>query len=144
MATLRPFLNRHILRQYTIGPWLGAFKDLLGRTVFYMTPINLFMLAATTYHVTAKDFIWQFAPWVNFWMFFAALVLAAVCAMVFEYKVVFPSSVFFSNLQGYKHGNLIRRDLETIMQEIKKIDARLDAIDAKYDTHSGHNSKTNE
>ena len=143
MATKGSLLHEHILKQYSIGPWLGALKDLLGRTVFYMTPINLFMLAATTYHVTARDFIWQFAPWVNFWMFFAALLFAALCAIVIEYKIVFPSSIFFSNLQGYKHGNLIRRDLETIMHEIKKIDAKLDAIDAKYDEYSGENKKAN-
>ncbi len=136
MVTFRSLMQEKVLKQYTIGPWLGGLKDLSSRTVFYMTPINLFMLAATTYHVTARDFIWQFAPWVNFWMFFSGLVLIVIGAMVIEYKVIFPSSVFFSNIQGYKHGNLIRRDLETIIREIKKIDVRLDAIEAKYDKHS--------
>ena len=131
MATFGSFLRESILRQYNIGPWLGALKDLLGRSMFYMTPINLFMLAATTYQVTARDFIWQFAPWVNFWMFISALVLTAIAAMIIEFKVIFPSSVFFSNIQGYKHGNLIRRDLEIIMEEIKKIDTRLDDMEAK-------------
>jgi len=125
-------LKDRVLKQYNFGPWLGAFKDLLGRTMFYMTPINLFMLAATTYHVTARDFIWQFAPWFNFWMFFFALVFIALCAMVVEYKVIFPSTIFFANIQGYKHGNLIRRDLEVVMQEIQKLDAKLDAIEMKY------------
>ncbi len=94
------------------------------------------MLAATTYHVTARDFIWQFAPWFNFWMFFFLLVFAAIFAMIIEFKVVFPSAVFFSNIQGYKHGNLIKRDLEIVMQAIQKIDAKLDAIEAKYGEHS--------
>jgi hypothetical protein len=133
MSAFRSFLQETVLKQYNIGPWLGAFKDLLGRTMFYMTPINLFMLSATTYHVTARDYIWQFAPWVNFWIFFAGLVFVALFAMVIEFKVIFPSSVFFSNIQGYKHGNLIRRDLELVMEEIQKIDAKLDAIEAKYD-----------
>ena len=136
MATFRHSLRDGVLKQYNIGPWLGGFKDLFGRTMFYMTPINLFMLAATTYHVTARDFVWQFAPWFNFWIFFSGLVLIAVCAMVIEFKVIFPSSVFFSNIQGYKHGNPIRSDLEIIMREIKKIDAKLDAIEAKYDEHA--------
>ena len=56
----------------------------------------------------------------------------AICAMVIEFKIIFPSTVFFSNIQGYKHGNLIRRDLEIVMQEIQKIDTKLDAIEAKY------------
>ncbi|MFC2066393.1 hypothetical protein ACFLUO_04945 [Chloroflexota bacterium] len=100
MATFRSLLKETVLKQYNIGPWLGAFKDLLGRTMFYMTPINLFMLAATTYHVTARDFIWQFAPWFNFWMFFFLLVFAAIFAMVIEFKVVFPSAVFFPTYRG--------------------------------------------
>ena len=136
MAAFRSFLQETILKQYNIGPWLGALKDLVGRTMFYMTPINLFMLAATTYHITARDFIWQFAPWFNFWMFFFALVFVAICAMVIEFKIIFPSTVFFSNIQGYKHGNLIRRDLEVIIQEIHKIDAKLDAIEAKHNKYS--------
>ena len=136
MATFSSFLQQTVLKQYNIGPWLGASKDLVGRTMFYITPINLFMLAATTYHITARDFIWQFAPWFNFWIFFCALVFVAICAMVVEFKVIFPSTVFFSNIQGYKHGNLIRRDLEMVMQEIQKIDAKLDAIEAKYSKYS--------
>ena len=136
MATLSSFLRQNILRQYNVGPWLGALKDLSGRTMFYMTPINLFMLAATTYHVTAKAFISQFAPWINFWVFFGVLVLVAIVAMVVEFKVVFPSSVFFSNIQSYKHGNLIRQDLESIMREVQKIDGRLDAIEAKVGENS--------
>jgi len=137
MAVFSSFLQKHVLTQYSIGPWLGAFKDLFGRAMFYMTPINLFMLSATTYHVTAKAYISQFAPWIDFWMFFFGLVFIALCAMVIEYKVVFPSSVFFSNIQSYKHGNPVRRDLETIMQQLQKLDTRLDAIEAK----SGENSE---
>lgn len=136
MGTLRSFLRQNVLRQYNVGPWLGALKDLSGRTMFYMTPINLFMLAATTYHITAKAFISQFAPWINFWMFFGGLVLVAIVAMIVEFKVVFPSSVFFSNIQSYKHGNLIRQDLESIMREVQKIDGRLDAIEAKLGENS--------
>ena len=132
MAIFRSFLQEKVLKQYDVGPWVGALKDLAGRTMFYMTPINLFMLAATTYHITARDFMWQYAPWVNFWLFFAGLVLIAICAMIIEFKVVFPSSIFFSNTQSYKHGNLIRKDLETVLREIRKIDARLDVIEAKY------------
>ena len=136
MGTLRSFLRQNVLRQYNVGPWLGALKDLSGRTMFYMTPINLFMLAATTYHVTAKAFILQFAPWINFWIFFGGLILVAIVAMIIEFKVVFPSSVFFSNIQSYKHGNLIRQDLETIMREIQKIDGRLDTIESKLGENS--------
>jgi len=133
-----------MFRQYSFGPWLGAFKDLSSRALFYLTPINLFMLAATTYHITARDFIWQYAPWVNFWMFFGALVFGALCAMVIEYKIIVPSSVQFSNVQGYKHGNPIRGDLETIMGEIKKIEEKLEAIDAKCSELSSEKRKTSE
>ncbi|MFC1901415.1 hypothetical protein ACFLX3_00590 [Chloroflexota bacterium] len=132
MAIFQTFLQQTVFKQYDIGPWVGAFKDLLGRTMFYMTPINLFMLAATTYHVTARDYIWQFAPWVNFWVFFSALVLVAVIAFVIEFKIIVPSTVQFSNLQTYKHGNLLRRDLEVVMQGIRQIEARLEAMEARY------------
>ena len=143
MQTRRSLFNEYILRQYSIGPWLGAFKDLINRTMFYMTPINLFMLAATTYYVTARDFIWQYAPWVNFWMFFATFVFAGFCAMVIEYKVIFPSSITFSNVQGYKHGNLLRRDLDVILSEIKRMEAKLDIMNARYQEHSGKNGNSN-
>jgi hypothetical protein len=142
MSIFRSFLQKYVFQQYNVGPWLGAFKDLSGRALFYMTPINLFMLAATTYHVTAREYIGQFAPWVNFWMFFSGLVFIALCAMVIEFKVIIPSSVSFSNIQSYKHGNLVRQDLETILKEIRKIDARLETIEVKHDEHPGEERKS--
>ncbi|MFC2007057.1 hypothetical protein ACFLVB_00415 [Chloroflexota bacterium] len=142
MSIFRSFLQKHVYQQYNVGPWPGALKDLTGRALFYMAPINLFMLAATTYHVTARDYIWQFAPWVNFWMFFSGLVFVALCAMVIEFKVIVPSSITFSNNQSYKHGNLIRQDLETILQEIQSIGSRLDAIEANNIKDSEEEPKT--
>ncbi len=136
MTTTNSTLKDRFPKQYNVGPWLGASKDLLARALFYMTPINLFMLTATTYHVTAKAYISQFAPWINFWMFFGALVFIAICAMVVEFKVVFPSSVSFSNIQNYKHGNLIRQDLERAMKKISEINEKLDRIEAKYNTNT--------
>ena len=132
MAIFSSFLQEKILKQYAIGPWLGALKDLVSRTMFYMTPLNLFMLAATTYHVTARDFLWQYAPWINFWVFLSGLIVVALVALVIEYKIVFPSSVYFSNIQGYKHGSLVRRDLETIISALKQIDSRLGDMEAKF------------
>ena len=137
MASLSSFFYERVLKQYSIGPWLGALKDLLSRTMFYMTPLNLFMLAATTYRVTAHDYIAQFAPWINFWLFFGGLVFVGVCAMVIEYKVIFPSSVTFSNPMGYKPGNLLRRDLDVIMEEIRRLEAKLDALNGQAGNAGG-------
>ena len=141
MVSFGYLLNRYLYKQYSPGPWLGAFKDLASRTIFYLTPINLFMLSATTYHVTAKEFIWQYAPWANFWRFFGAIVFVTLCAMVVEYKVMVPSSVTFANAQGYKHGNLIRGDLEIIAGEIKRIEEKLEAIDSRYSELINQNMK---
>lgn len=131
MAANRSQLKQSMLKQYSVGAWPGALKDLLGRTVFYLTPINLFMLAATTYHVTARAFLQQYFPWVNFWMFFGLLVFVVLCAMVAEYKIIYPSTVYYGNIQGYKHGNPVRRDLENIAGEIKRLHERLDEMNAR-------------
>ena len=48
--------------------------------------------------------------------------------MFFEYKVVFPSSLLFINRQAYRHGNLVKRDLEVLSKQIKSIEDKLEAI----------------
>lgn len=109
------------LRQYHTGAWLGALKGLFSNATFYLTPINLFMLAATTYNTTAREYIHQFAPWFNFFMFFGLLICIALGAMMFEYKVVIPSSVRFNVIQNWVHGNPAKAEFAKVNTELKEI-----------------------
>jgi len=109
-----------IIKQSEMKPWLGGAKDLLMRTMFYITAINFLLLAATAYHTTLRPYL----P-MSFWGFLAILVGLILIAMVFEYKIVLPSTIAFLNRQVYKHKNPLVEDVLEIKKKLDRIEAKL-------------------
>lgn len=99
---------------------IGALKDLLMRTTFYISILNFLMLAVTAYYTTVRYFL----PF-PFWLFFLCLLLIVGIAMLIEYAIVMPSQISFINWQIYTHNNPIRRDLEEIKSELDEIKSKL-------------------
>ena len=96
--------------------YIGAMKHVFVRTGFYITGINFIMLAMTTYQVVLKDYIQ-----IPFWVFFLGLVSVVMVAMVFEFVVMMPSEIAFTNWQSYKHNNPVRADLKIVKDELEEI-----------------------
>jgi len=118
--------NKLMAQKHT-GPFLGAVKDITSRTMIYVSMLNFIQVTATFYYTTLRPPILQYTPWLNFGIYFGVLVIFVVLIMLFEYKLVMPSTFTFINQQEYAHENLIRRD----MQEIKTI------LDRKTCPHCG-------
>lgn len=112
-----------IIKQRAIGPWLGGAKNLLMRTVFYISAINFLLLAVTAYHTTLRPYL----P-ISFWGFLGILVAILVVAMVFEYTIVLPSSMVFLNRQVYKHKNPLVEDVLEIKEKLERIEAKLTSL----------------
>jgi len=115
-----------VVRQYNLGSWLGALKDLFGRTAFYISIGNFVLIAVTAYHTTLRDPILGWLPWFTFPLFMGVVVMLVLLAMILEYKFVVPSSITFINRQVYEHRSLLRRDLEQITErltEMEKVNA---------------------
>lgn len=96
--------------------YIGALKNILARSTFYISIINFAMLAGTTYVIVVKGIVA-----VPFWIFLLAIIGVVMLAMVFEYVIMMPSEIAFTNWQVYEHNNPIRYDLEHIKKEIENI-----------------------
>lgn len=96
--------------------YIGALKTLLARSTFYISIVNFAMLAGTSYVIVVKGIID-----IPFWIFLLAISLVIGIAMVFEYVIMMPSEIAFTNWQIYEHNNPIRYDLEYIKKEIENI-----------------------
>lgn len=114
--------------QKRVSPFLGGLKELVSRVMFYAGIINFILIVVTAYHTSIKDIM----P-VPFLAFFSILIVGLLVAMVFEYIIVLPSSVAFSNRQSYKHDNPIRSDMLKILKKLddieKETSQRLDSIE---------------
>jgi len=123
------------LKQYNIGTWYGGVKDLYSRALTYQSFVNLFLLSVTAYTVILKDYIANYAPWITFPMFFFFFIALIALAMLFEYKFAMPSAIAWANAQGYKHQNLVRKQLDGMTKEnedaIKGIYQQLKVVNEK-------------
>ena len=96
--------------------YIGAIKNILARSTFYISILNFAMLAVTSYSVV----VWKVLP-ISFWLFFLILVLMIVGMMIFDYTIMLPSEMSFMNWQAYKHNNPIRKDLEEIKEKLEEL-----------------------
>lgn len=120
-----------IPEQKKISPFLGGLKELFSRVMFYAGIINFILIVVTAYHTSIKDI-----TTIPFWAFFLTLIIGLFIAMVFEYIIVLPSSISFSNRQSYKHDNPIREDMNKILKKLDDIEQKtkkLDDIEQKID-----------
>lgn len=113
-----------IPEQKKASPFWGGIKELLGRAMFYIGIINFILIMVTAYHTSIKDIM----P-VPFWVFFLSLTVVLFIVMIFEYIVILPSSIVFSNRQSYKHENPIKDDMNKILEKLVSMGQRLDKLD---------------
>ena len=114
-------LIRLLPSQRNTGQIIGGVHSLLGRTTFYISIINFFLLIATAYYTTLRNFIH-----IPFILFVLSMVLIICIAMVLEYVVILPSSVIFSNMQSYKHDNPLKDDIKLILERIDELETKID------------------
>lgn len=111
----------YIPTQKNTGQHIGAIKELFGRTSFYITIINFFLLIVTAYYTTIRNFI----P-ISFISFMAFAVFLVGVAMIIEYVVILPSSMAFQNLQAYKHTNPFKDDIKLVLKRLDEIEKKID------------------
>ena len=110
-----------LTNQYKVSGKIGGAKDLLGRTLFYVSIINFILITVTAYSTTLRDTLQMWFPWLNFPIFLGILVVGLLLAMILEYKIVLPSAWAFTNKQQYEHQSLIRKQLDGIEKTLSEI-----------------------
>ena len=100
--------------------YIGGLKLLLARSSFYISILNFLMLASTSYVVVIKKYFY-----IPFWLFLLSMVAVVVVVMIFEWAVMLPSEISFTNWQTYEHNNPIRKDLEFIKQDLDELKKKI-------------------
>lgn len=112
---------KYIPKQKNTGQWIGAAKDIFSRSTFYISIINFFLLVATAYYTTVRDFI--SIPFIWFVGFAVSII---ILAMLLEYTIILPSCYAFNNAQAYKHDNPLKDDVKTILERLDTIEDKID------------------
>lgn len=124
-------LKDKIFRQHDLGPYVGGFKDLAQRSMFYVTAINFILTIGISYSVFVNQ-------WFGIGVFLGLLAFAVLVMMLVEYKFILPSTWSFVNRQTYKHKNPLLTKFEEFEE---KMDKRMDVIEKKLNTIEDKNSQ---
>ena len=124
-------IARSILAQYQVGTWLGGIRSIFTQAQFYLGMVQFGMVAVLAYDGSIGHQLKIWMPWISFWWYASVLVVAYLCLMAFEWKVVYPSIVALSNQQVYKHDNPMVADLQQIKRDIDLIKRELKIEDMK-------------
>ena len=115
-------IKKIFTKQYNTGYLIGGTKDLVMRTMFYITALNFVLGAGTAYMVYARE-------WIDIKVFIVAVILFAMISALFEYKVVIPSNWKFINKQRYTHGEPLKDDIQKVLDGQVALGERLDRIE---------------
>lgn len=114
------FILKYIPVQKNTGPIIGAMKDVFGRSLFYISIINFFLLIVTAYYTTIRNVVSIPFSW-----FIGFTMILIILAMIFEYVFVMPSSYAFANTQSYKHHNPLKDDVKLILERLDEIEENI-------------------
>jgi len=119
-------LKAKIFKQYDLGPYVGGFKDLAQRTMFYVTALHFALTVGLSWSV----YVGKMMPIATF---LGLIVFSILIAMFVEYKFVLPSTWGFVNRQTYKHFNPLFKKFDKFEKKMdrreKKMDKRLDVME---------------
>jgi len=121
-----------LFHQYRL-PLIGAMKTLATQTLWYVSVVNFFLIAATAYHTTIGPAITAAAPWFTFPAFIACMISFLLAMMVFEFKFVQGSMYRFASRQSYRHENPIKADMDILKAQLADIQFQLSTLRDQHD-----------
>jgi len=124
-------LKEFLFRQYDIGNWWGAFKNVAAGSSMYVTIINLVLLAVTAYGTTIAPWLQGKGLNVTFAAFFGILLVIVLVIFAFEYKASIPSQFSFWNDQWWRHNNPIKKKMDKMDKRLVAIEKELKRIEGK-------------
>ena len=120
-------MRQLLVRQYRIGPLLGALKMQSARAMFYLAlpqlPVGI---------IAATPQLQKWFPGLSFWWLAGgAVAYFVIVGMWLDYKIMVPSEMAYNNKQSYMHDNPYVRDMAQAQKDIAEIKARLGPIEDK-------------
>jgi len=113
------------------GPlrWWGRLRFMYNHAVFYVSAIQLTLIAAVAYNTTVQPWVVQYLGWsITFWQYCAILAAILISGMVLEFMFGVPAIIAIANEQQYKHENPIKADLGLVKKEQAKLEGKIDRV----------------
>jgi len=115
-------MNKSIFKQFNVGMWWGAFRNLLQQANFYLLLITC-VSSVTTLFVTVIN------PWladnfgirIPFYIMLIVAVIILLLILLMEHKITMPSYFTYWSQQWWQHGNPLPHRLDKIDTELKEI-----------------------
>lgn len=124
-----------ILGQKSSGRSWGVFAQAAGQVAIFVGVMNLFLITATAYNTTLKEWLIQQGIDIGFWVFALVILGLILAAFMVMWKFALPSYYSSINEQLYRHDNPIRKDLEELKKiltdDLGDIKKRLDNLEKK-------------
>ena len=124
-----------ILGQKNFGKHWGVFAQAAGQVAIFVGVLNLFLITATAYNTTLKEWLIQQGIHISFWVFAMVILGLLLIAFILMWKFALPSFYSSTNEQLYRHDNPIRRDLEELKKiltdDLGDVKKRLDDLEKK-------------
>lgn len=99
-------------------PYIGGFRYLAARSIFYMTIVSIFFTSTAAYEQLR---IWL--PWINYWMIAGTVVIIYLLVMLIEHTFIFKSEINYTATAAFGPHNpmyVLLKDMEKEIKELKK------------------------
>ena len=123
---------RGIFKQKYIGKQWGTIVQVSAQGAIFITLINLLLLSVTAFNTTLSPWFKLKGIDLPFWMFMACIIVFLGFLAILLYKFALPSFFSVFNDQFYRHGNLLKRDIELLQADNKKILKKLGEMEKKW------------
>lgn len=113
------------ISQYYTGRKLGGLLDTYQRSAGIINIIQFTAMIIILYTTSAREFFAIHFPWMTFTVYLVIAFVLVTIVMVVAYTIAAPSTYAFWNQQIWKHDNPLRRKLEHMELNQKKVMEKL-------------------
>ena len=115
-----PFISKHYK-----GSYIGGILETYQRSGIFVSAVQFLVIIIIFYTTSAQPFIEKYIPWLSFALYMLFIVVGILVLMMMVKLLVIPSSYTFLNQQMWVNNNPMRRKLEVLEANQKKIMERL-------------------
>jgi len=125
-------IKNFILRQYSVGNWWGAFRNVSTNVMSYVIFLNFILVAPLGYSTAVAPWLEAHGVPMPLIVFMGIIMIGLLLIFVLEYKLSIPSQYSFWSDQWWRHNNPLKEKMEKIdkkLDSVGDIDKRLKAIE---------------
>ncbi len=110
-----------IFKQKNVGNTWGYIVQTASQGAVFITVVNFFMLAATFFATALSPYLVERGILIPFWLFLVVLTVPIISAGFLLFKYAVPSFFSAFNDQFYKHGSVLKKDMDELKEIVIKL-----------------------